>query len=132
MEIQKELIHKGFHHTCIAKFKSPLEITSKTFIVGFLRRIVVHEEVKESLDLETVEALITELKYSAAYKIPLLLKESIATLGVLAVDAERAETICLKNGAEILTEIALNLHDEGKVVKTAVGALVNLSIHGTP
>lgn len=131
VEIQKELIHKGFHHTCIAKFKGPLEITSKTFIVGFLRRVVAHEEVKESLDLEMVKLLVVELKYSVMHKIPLLLKELIATLGVLAVDVAKAELICQKNGVEILTEVALNLHDEGKVVKTAIGALVNLSIHGT-
>ena len=58
------------------------------------------------------------------------LKELAAGLGSLCTKLEIAQEVVKATGIEIIIEVVLRHLDQAKLVKTCVGALVNLSVQG--
>lgn len=99
-----------------------------TYSIGVLRRLVVNPKYKDKLAPVLAEPLLQELKQLTKAKYALPLKEISATLGTISTNNEIAQTIVQAAGIEIITEVALRNLNKSKLVKTCIGALVNLSL----
>lgn len=75
-----------------------------------------------------MQPMLDELKHVGRSDYTLLLKELIAGLGSISSDSKIAIQISNAAGAEMIIEIAINNTHSTKLVKSCIGALVNLSL----
>jgi hypothetical protein len=127
-EIQDELMNQNLVGTILNMLGNELDIPTKTYMFGILRRLSSNSKYKPILAEDVVQPMLDELKHVGRSDYTLLLKEIIAGLGSISSEAKIALHISNAAGAEMIIEIAINNTHSTKLVKSCIGALVNLSL----
>ncbi|CAG9313195.1 unnamed protein product [Blepharisma stoltei] len=127
-EIQQEIFSSNFHLQALEAIRNGGDIEKITYLIGIIRRIVVNAKFRDQLAGLVAEPLLLELKQLTRGEFSLPLKEISAALGTISTDPAIAQIIVQAAGIEIITEVALRNLTKSKLVKTCIGALVNLSL----
>lgn len=127
-EVQEILYSSGFAHKAFAVldcFPSP---ETSTFLIGVIRRLSNNAAYKNELSGPASKCFLIWLKELTKKPFMIPLKELAAGLGSLCTILEVAQEVVKAAGIEIIIEVVLRHSEKAKLVKTCVGALVNLSV----
>jgi hypothetical protein len=130
VEVQESLISEDYGRKALRVLNSCNNPQVATFLIGCLRRLGTNPAYRESLGLEISCCFLNWLKELTKQVFILPLKELVAGLGSLCTRVDIAQDVVKAAGIEIVIEIILRHVKEAKLVKTCVGALVNLSMQG--
>lgn len=132
IEVQEILFASNFHEKALKILETGPNPEITTFLIGILRRLSNNANYKDQLAEPISKSFLFWLKdlTKKSYMVPL--KELAAGLGSLCTKLEVAREVVKATGIEIIIEVVLRHPDQAKLVKTCVGALVNLSVQGKP
>ena len=130
-ELQVDLEARGASSIAISTLSSdPISLPNAVFSIGLLRRISANNDFKPSLAPLVLEPAFTQLIQYSKSTNTLLLKEAIGCLGSIATEPAILQTLLDKNMPEVVIDIASRNLEALKLVKTCLGALVNISLSG--
>lgn len=128
-ELQVDLEGKGVVGFALAELsESTALLSSTTFAIGILRRVSANNDFKATLSRQVLEPIFNHLAVHSKTSNTLLLKEAIGCLGSIATEPDILPLLLEKNLPEVLIDIAVRNAEALKLVKTCLGALVNVSL----
>lgn len=130
LEVQDTLVSQNFPEKAMVTLESSPTPEVCTFLIGTLRRLSNNAAYKETLAEPVSQCFLLWLKELTKNTYMLPLKELAAGLGSLCTKPEISQEVVKAAGIEIILEVILRHLDQAKLVKTCVGALVNLSVQG--
>ena len=130
VEVQELLYSNGFHEKALQILGNLPNPQVTTYLIGTLRRLSSNMNYKALLADITSRCFLIWLKELTKKTFMAPLKELAAGLGSLCTKVEVAHEVVKAAGIEIIIEVILRHLDQAKLVKTCVGALVNLSVQG--
>ena len=131
-ELQRDLKDKGVDTIALDALKdSNAKLETVVFAVGVLRRLSSNNDYKAALSPLVLDPVLTQLSTFSRSKFTLLLKESIACIGSISPEGDIITVLLDRNIPELILDIAVRNLTALKLLKTCVGALVNVSLNGT-
>ena len=131
-EVQETLMSADFALKALKLLQTNKNPYTITYLIGILRRLALNPAYKQDLGHQVSQCFLDQLKELVKGSDILPLKELVAGLGSLCINPEIAHEVVKAAGIEILIEIVIRHIEQAKLVKTSVGALVNLSVQGNP
>lgn len=129
-EVQETLMSFGFAAKALNLLQTNRNPYTSTYLIGILRRLATNPTYKQDLAQQVSQCFLSLLKDLTKGSDILPLKELVAGLGSLCTNTEIAQEVVKAAGIEIIIEIVIRHIEQAKLVKTCVGALVNLSVQG--
>ena len=130
LEVQELLYSSNFYERALAVLDTLPGPETSTFLIGVLRRLSNNPASKNALAEPVSRCFLVWLKELTKKPYTIPLKELSAGLGSLCTRLEVAQEVVKAAGIEIIIEVVLRHSEQAKLVKTCVGALVNLSVQG--
>jgi hypothetical protein len=125
-EVQDELMQHQLHLTCLRLLERQGSVELSTTLIAILRRL--SSTYKAELATEVLPALLRQLQKFANSDCVFTLKEISACLGSISTLPEISQAIADRGGVELIIEVGAKNVETSKLLKTCVGALVNLSL----
>lgn len=132
MEVQETLMASGFVVKAFSLLRNLENLQTRTYLIGIVRRLSTNHSYKQQLDQEASQCFLDLMKELTKGTDILPLKELVAGLGSLCTNKEIAQEVVKAAGIEIIIEIGIRHLEKAKLLKTCIGALVNLSVQGKP
>lgn len=131
-EVQETLMSAGFVAKAFGLLENLENMQTRTYLIGIVRRLSTNQNYKQQLAQEASQCFLVLMKELTKGTDILPLKELVAGLGSLCTNKEIAQEVVKAAGIEIIIEIGIRHLEKAKLLKTCVGALVNLSVQGNP
>jgi len=125
-EVQDELMQHQLYSTCLRLMEGMPSVELSTTLLAILRRL--SSSYKQELAGTVLPVMLKSLQKYANTSCVYTLKEITACIGSISTIPEISQSIADRGGVELIIEVGAKNFEISKLLKTCVGALVNLSL----
>lgn len=125
-EVQEELMQNQLVTVCMRLLDGQPSVDLSTTLLAILRRL--SSSFKQELASLVLPCMLKNLQKFASTNYVFTLKEITACIGSISTLPEISQIIADRGGVELIIEVGAKNFQISKLLKTCVGALVNLSL----